>query len=127
MRNTLKFLLCTICCTMMFNNYGYSMHNNDHVSDYKQNIAPNDKIIAQELFYELRILLKIHNDCRVGSPNFAEFQRLTNHDITELAQEIIRQHPEVRQYVQDSWAQSSYENIMNVLVIAYDVIYNFGW
>ena len=30
MRNTLKFLLCAMCCTMMFNNSGYSM---DEISD----------------------------------------------------------------------------------------------
>ena len=30
MRNTLKFLLCAMCCTMMFNNYGYSI---DKTSD----------------------------------------------------------------------------------------------
>ncbi len=32
MRNTLKFLLCTICCNMMFNNCGYSI---DKTSDEK--------------------------------------------------------------------------------------------
>ena len=37
MRNILKFLLCAMCCTMMFSNYGYSM-NEMSDSEFVQNL-----------------------------------------------------------------------------------------
>ena len=49
MKNTLKLLLCTMCCTMVFNNCGYSMQANHNFQEHtkleynkiKENIKDN--------------------------------------------------------------------------------------
>ena len=127
MKNTLKFLLCTMCCMIMFNNYGYSMSNDSYYNNINDHMEPNDKIIGKELFRELRniiILNPLNYDTLDGPIMEKEFQELTGYSIAGLAQKIVKYHPEVKKYIGSSWNVSSYEDKIKVLEIAYNVMYN---
>ena len=50
MRNTLKFLISTICCTVIFGNYGYSVEDNIfETPNYIQNNEANINMSIEEL------------------------------------------------------------------------------